>query len=432
MLCASMSNATCHVIGSNKVEVLDEYEFVDYATRHHYASALEQGSVWSSQVSRMRHMRFLPYIHEWLNFDWFKTAGHGIAGQAQKMALLAAKEKEDVLHAQWKGPEGQDPLDFLLQESDVVQQAALLMALAEQARDIVSEESTIQEVSLPATVFGDLHGQFRDMLLLFQDFGFPEAGGHSWVFNGDWVDRGKHQLEVVTLVLALKVACPDNVFLNRGNHEFPDQNKHGGATGFYEACKSRFGPDLGDQVFASFHDAFEYLPLGSLIGEKILVLHGGIGDGQWNLAHFEYVQRPLNNDQCSEDNVLYNVLWSDPLPEKSEESFGAHSSPRDGHANMVHDFGKDITQKFCQRNGLLAVVRSHQEKARGCGYEVMHGGQLIRVFSARDYEGMDNDGCILRIWQSSLGMGDIIVQPQVIRSLVKHKSELQPKGVISA
>jgi len=388
---------TSNVIGSNKVEVLDEYEFVDHATRHHHATALEQDAVWNSKVSSMKHMRFLPYIHEWLNFDCLKTASRGIVGQAQKMALLAAKEKEDVLHAQWKGPEGQNPLDFLLQESDLAQQAVILMALAEEARDIVSEESTIQEVSLPATVYGDLHGQFRDMLLLLQDFEFPEEGGHSWVFNGDWVDRGKHQLEVVTLVLALKVAYPLNVFLNRGNHEFPDQNKHGGATGFYAACKSRFGPDLGEQVFASFHDAFEYLPIGSLVGEKILVLHGGIGDGKWNLSHFESVQRPLNNDQCSEDNILYNVLWSDPLPEQSEESFGAHSSPRDGHANMVHDFGKDITQKFCGQNGLLAVVRSHQEKARGCGYEVMHGGQLIRVFSARDYEGMDNDGCILRI-----------------------------------
>jgi hypothetical protein len=71
-----MNNMTSNLIGSNKVEVLDEYEFVDHATRHHHATALEQGAVWSSQVGSMRHMRFLPYIHEWLNFDWFKTAGH--------------------------------------------------------------------------------------------------------------------------------------------------------------------------------------------------------------------------------------------------------------------------------------------------------------------------------------------------------------------
>jgi len=274
---------------------------------------------------------------------------------------------------------GLNPLAFLLQDADPNQQAAALMELASELKDIVSEEPILQQVDLPATIYGgDLHGQFRDLLLLLQDFDFPGEGGHSIVFNGDWVDRGKHQLEVVTLVFALKAAYPDNVFLNRGNHEFPDQNKYGVATGFYAACKSQFGPDLGEEVFMAFHETFEYLPLASLVGEKILVLHGGIGDGTWDLSHFDSVQRPLTNEQCENDNILYNVLWSDPLPEISEESFGAHSSPRDGHANMVHDFGKDITKQFCERNGILAIVRSHQEKARGCGYEVMHGGQLLR------------------------------------------------------
>jgi len=419
-----MNKFASEVLGSDKVQVLGEYEFVDHATRHHQATALEQKAVWNSKVGSMKHMAFLPCLHEYFNFCCPKSASEGIVGQAKKMALLVAKEKEDVPHAQWDGPEGQDPLEFLLQESEPDQQAAALMTLAGEVRDIVSEEATLQEVDLPATIYGDLHGQFRDLLLLLQDFDFPgegEQSGHSIVFNGDWVDRGKHQLEVLTLVFALKAAYPDNVFLNRGNHEFPDQNKHGGATGFYTACKSRFGVDLGEQIFSSFHEAFEYVPLASLVGETILVLHGGIGDGQWDLLHFESVQRPLDNDQCAQDNILYNVLWSDPLPEESEESFGAHSSPRDGHANMVHDFGKDITKHFCHRNGISAVIRSHQEKVEGCGYEVMHGGRLIRVFSARDYEGMNNDGCIMRIWRSPWAMGNIVVQPQVLQSVLKRR-----------
>lgn len=417
-----MNKLTSLVQGKQKVQVLGEYEFVDHETRHHHATELEQKAVWSSKVGSMKHIAFLPCLHEWLSdVACLKSPSEGIVGQAQKMASIVAREKQDMPHAQWDGPEGQDPLEFLLQESEPDQQAAALIALAEEVRDVVSEELTLQEINLPATIYGDLHGQFRDLLLLLHDFDFPGEGDHSIVFNGDWVDRGKHQLEVVALVFALKAAYPDNVFLNRGNHEFPDQNKHGGATGFYAACTSRFGPDLGEQVFSSFHDAFEYVPLASLVGEKILVLHGGIGDGNWRLSHFESVQRPLDNDQCAKDNILYNVLWSDPLPEESEESFGAHSSPRDGHANMVHDFGKDITKDFCHRNGILAIVRSHQEKIGGCGYEVMHGGHLIRVFSARDYEGMDNDACILRIWQSPWTMGNIIVQPQVLKSFIKSK-----------
>ena len=65
-------------------------------------------------------------------------------------------------------------------------------------------------VGLPAKVFGDIHGQFRDLLLLFGEFGFPshrtgDVQSTAYVFNGDWVDRGPHQLEVVALLFALKV-----------------------------------------------------------------------------------------------------------------------------------------------------------------------------------------------------------------------------------
>ena len=45
-----------------------------------------------------------------------------------------------------------------------------------------------------------------------------------YFFNGDFVDRGAHQLECVVLLFSLKLMYPDQIFLLRGNHEFRAQN----------------------------------------------------------------------------------------------------------------------------------------------------------------------------------------------------------------
>jgi hypothetical protein len=129
------------------------------------------------------------------------------------------------------------------------------------------------------------------------------------------------------------------------------------------------------------------------------------------------VERPLREQDVAATPFLYTVLWSDPVPETVEESFGVHDSPRDGHRRLVLDFGKDITERFCEANDILMVIRSHQEKKCGCGYEVMHGNRLVRVFSARDYEGNENDGSILKV-RLSRG-GKLVVRSQLVRSLLK-------------
>merc|ERR1719246_220950 len=96
-------------------------------------------------------------------------------------------------------------------------------------------EPALNESALPAKIYGDLHGHYRDLLLLLHHYGWPSADEDApdFVFNGDWVGGGTHQLETLALVFALKLAFPTSVHLNRGNHEDSSINIHMGTSGLW-------------------------------------------------------------------------------------------------------------------------------------------------------------------------------------------------------
>jgi hypothetical protein len=107
------------------------------------------------------------------------------------------------------------------------------------------------------TIVGDVHGQFYDVLHLFEIGKEPPET--SYVMIGDFVDRGYHSVETITLLFCLKLKYPSHVTLLRGNHECREVTMH---YGFFDEIKRKYG---NTKVWEYYTEAFNYLPVGAII-----------------------------------------------------------------------------------------------------------------------------------------------------------------------
>lgn len=229
-------------------------------------------------------------------------------------------------------------------------------------KKLVYDEPTMVEVEIPEdvklTVCGDTHGQYFDLMELFRLNGTP-GDKHWYLFNGDFVDRGSWSCEIALLLYANKWLRPKNFFLNRGNHETDDMNK---VYGFEGECKAKYN----ERIFKLFSESFSALPLATLIGEKYFVLHGGLfSDDNVTLDDIRKLDRHRQK-QPGQAGLMMEMLWTDPQTEP-----GRGPSKR----GVGMQFGPDITKRFCEKNGLEAIIRSHEVRMEG--YEEEHDGKCI-------------------------------------------------------
>lgn len=233
-------------------------------------------------------------------------------------------------------------------------------------KDIVYKEPTMVETFVKEgqtlTVCGDTHGQFFDVLELFRLNGYP-SDTHGYLFNGDFVDRGSWSTEVALTLYAYKWLRPHNFFLNRGNHEADDMNR---IYGFSDEVAHKYN----ERTFKLFSESFSALPLATLIGNKFLTLHGGLfSDDKIGLDDIRKLNRHAQR-QPGQSGLMMEMLWTDPQPQP-----GRGPSKR----GVGLQFGPDVTKRFCERNGLEAVIRSHEVRMEG--YSEEHDSKCITGMS---------------------------------------------------
>ncbi|KAI7844809.1 hypothetical protein COHA_001689 [Chlorella ohadii] len=235
-----------------------------------------------------------------------------------------------------------------------------------QAQAILKQLPALVDIDVPVdthlTVCGDTHGQFYDLLRIFDLNGLPSET-NPYLFNGAWLAA---------------TACWDcHMHLTRGNHEAKSMNT---IYGFVGEVKHKFTAQMADV----FRETFCWLPLGFVVGGKVLVVHGG-PPVSCN-ATLDELRKLDRNREPPEDGPMCEMLWNDPM---------------DGHGMVPNKrgvgvaFGPDVAKRWLEANGLQMVVRSHEVKDEG--FEVAHDGYTITVFSAPNYcDQMGNKGAFIR------------------------------------
>ncbi|KAJ1735602.1 putative serine/threonine protein phosphatase [Coemansia sp. Benny D160-2] len=232
-------------------------------------------------------------------------------------------------------------------------------------REILMDESNVVSIEAPVTVVGDVHGQFYDLLEIF-NIGGPSPFTN-YLFLGDYVDRGHHSVETISLLLCLKLRFPSRVYLLRGNHESRNITK---TYGFYAECVHKYEGHA--RVWREFTDVFDYLTLGVTINDSIFCVHGGLSP---SILHIDQLRMLDRFEEIPHEGPLADILWSDPDTELLD--FGR------SQRGAGYTFGSRVVDRFLYVNGMAHILRAHQLCMEG--YLVLFNDRLSTVWSAPNY-----------------------------------------------
>ena len=263
--------------------------------------------------------------------------------------------------------------------------------LCTKSLEIFMEEPVLLEISAPVNICGDTHGQYNDLLRLFEFGGRPP--NTNYLFLGDYVDRGKNSIETMGLLLAYKIKYPDNIFLLRGNHESELINH---VYGFYDECRRRYNL----KIYKLFSDCFNWLPISAIVDDKILCMHGGISPDLNSLDKIRKIVRPT---EVPDKGLLCDLLWSDP--DKNVYGWGTNER------GVSFIFSENIVKKIVEDLDIDLICRAHQVVEKG--YEFFADRKLVTVFSAPNYcNQFDNAGGMMLV-DENLICGFKILTPKI-------------------
>lgn len=255
--------------------------------------------------------------------------------------------------------------------------------------NVVRGFPTLLEIENECIIAGDLHGNLNDLLRILATNGLPKANQHndqsdqrdiknpSYLFLGDYVDRGDYSIEVVTLLFSLQILYPDSIFILRGNHEFRETNEK---YGFLEQIKTQY-EQVADDMFELFNSAFDILPLAAVVGRSLFCVHGGLSSALTNVGNINRFTRPITDYNHSK--IINDLMWSDPTSES--ESFIPNTRGK-GCA-----FGSFVALNFLKANNLQKIIRGHQFVQEGVSTNF--SDRLITVFSSSNYQSVGGNKC---------------------------------------
>ncbi|KAG0369970.1 serine/threonine protein phosphatase 2B catalytic subunit 2 [Gamsiella multidivaricata] len=248
--------------------------------------------------------------------------------------------------------------------------------ILQKGTELLRREPNLLEVDAPITVCGDIHGQYYDLMKLFEVGGNP--ADTRYLFLGDYVDRGYFSIECVLYLWSLKIWYPDTLFLLRGNHECRHLTDY---FTFKTECKHKYS----ERVYDACMESFCTLPLAAIMNKQFLCIHGGLSPELNTLDDLRQINRfrepPTHGLMC-------DLLWADPLEEFGQEKtseFFIHNHVR----GCSYFFSYHAACAFLEKNNLLSIIRAHE--AQDAGYRMYRKTKatgfpsVMTIFSAPNY-----------------------------------------------
>lgn len=198
-----------------------------------------------------------------------------------------------------------------------------------------------------------------------------------YLFLGDYVDRGKHSIEVLTLLYILKVLFPDDIFLLRGNHENVAMT---GIYGFESECTKR----LSTSICATFTNTFTQLPIACVLNSSVFCVHGGITRSLSRLDALDSLPKPVH---VTNSGPIAGLLWSDPQTEDAEWA--------PGRRGIAQNFGASVLEAFLSRHQLRFMIRAHHLVQQG--FEWGLSEKCLTIFSSSDYCALRNRAAVVLV-----------------------------------
>ncbi|UJR25392.1 hypothetical protein I4U23_006740 [Adineta vaga] len=277
-----------------------------------------------------------------------------------------------------------------------------VVSLCKEVREIIRREPRCLKLSSPCYVLGDIHGNYQDLVCFEKSLwrATPLLSPASFLFLGDYVDRGIHGLEVIIYLLAAKYQCPKKVLLLRGNHEIRKVQQ---MFSFYKECLGKFGDTLGKEVWDGINSVFDVLPLAAVIDDKILCVHGGIPSpascpGDF-VSSVNDIIVPLSEPE-NESPLAWEIMWNDPFSIDTNTAAQLPIGANGGFFNNTRRstgnyFTSEALMTFLEKNNFTHVIRAHE--VQQVGFKVQLSGRLLTVFSSSHYCGGTNEAATVLV-----------------------------------